>query len=303
MNQPTSPDSLGFLRFRDQVDLGSLGLCYNRHRSTITTARTDINGDSSIRIYRFQTNFGDRQFTVGITKEIISNQSNHSLTYPLSHQPLSLDLLLKEVPQGHGIGSELGDTLTQLLNGHGLLVEVEAESGLVVEVLALGDVQTGGTGGVELLGHGGGRVVQLLQQVGRDGQVVAASQLGDLASVAEGGTHDDGLVAVLLVVVVDGLDGLDTGVLLGGVVALVGVLVPVKDTTHEGGDQEGTGLGGGDGLDDREHQGQVAVDLVLRLQNVGGLDTLPGGGDLDQDAVLGDTLLLVQLETRGVSIS
>jgi hypothetical protein len=34
---------------------------------------------------------------------------------------------------------------------------------------------------------------------------------------------------------------------------------------------------------------------VLRLQDVSGLDTLPGGGDLDENAVLGDTSLLVQL--------
>ena len=101
---------------------------------------------------------------------------------------------------------------------------------------------------------------------------------------------------MLLVVVEDGLDGLDTGVLLGSVVALVGSLVPVEDTADEGGDQEGTGLGGGDGLDEGEHQGEVAVDAVLGLQDVGGLDTLVGGGNLDQDAVLGDTVLLVQLK-------
>jgi hypothetical protein len=35
---------------------------------------------------------------------------------------------------------------------------------------------------------------------------------------------------------------------------------------------------------------------VLRLQDVSGLDTLPGGGDLDENAVLGDTSLLVQLD-------
>jgi hypothetical protein len=34
---------------------------------------------------------------------------------------------------------------------------------------------------------------------------------------------------------------------------------------------------------------------VLRLEDVGGLDTLVGGGNLDQDAVLGDADLLVQL--------
>ena len=48
--------------------------------------------------------------------------------------------------------------------------------------------------------------------------------------VPEGSTHDDGLVAVLLVVVEDLLDGLNTRVLLVGVVwsGLV-LLVPVKD--------------------------------------------------------------------------
>lgn len=97
----------------------------------------------------------------------------------------------------------------------------------------------------------------------RDGQVVAAGQLGDLTGVPERGTHDDGLVAVLLVVVVDVLHRLDTGVLLRGVVLLGGVLVPVQDAADEGGDEEGPGLGGGDGLDDGEHEGQVAVDAVL----------------------------------------
>jgi hypothetical protein len=128
-----------------------------------------------------------------------------------------------------------------------------------------------------------------------DGQVVATSQLSDLTAVTERGTHDDGLVAVLLVVVVDGLDGLDTGVLLRGVVALVSGLVPIQDTADEGGDEESTGLSSSNGLDEREHEGQVAVDAVLRLQDVSGLDTLPGGGDLDENAVLGDTSLLVQL--------
>lgn len=172
----------------------------------------------------------------------------------------------------------------------------------MLEVAALGDVQGSSSGGVELLGDGGGGVVQVLQQVGGDGQVVAAGQLGDLAGVAEGGAHDDGLVAVLLVVVEDGLDRLDTGVLLGGVVALVGGLVPVENAAHEGGDQEGAGLGGGDGLDQGEEEGQVAVDAVLGLQDVGGLDTLPGRGHLDEDTVLGDAVVGVQLKEKKRSL-
>ena len=130
----------------------------------------------------------------------------------------------------------------------------------------------------------------------RDGQVVNAGKLGDLANVSEGSAHDDGLVAELLVVVKDGLDGLDTGVVLLG-----GGLVPVKDTTNEGGDEESASLGGSNGLDGGEEESEVAVDVVVALQNLGGLDTLPRRGDLDQDTVLGDTLLLVQLKRGHVS--
>jgi hypothetical protein len=37
---------------------------------------------------------------------------------------------------------------------------------------------------------------------------------------------------------------------------------------------------------------------MLLLQDLGGLDTLPGGGDLDQDAVFGDADGLVELENK-----
>lgn len=129
----------------------------------------------------------------------------------------------------------------------------------------------------------------------RDGEIIASSELSDLASVTERGSHDNGLVAKLLVVLVDCLDGGDTGVGILGVLLLLGGLVPVEDTADEGRDEEGAGLGGTDGLGEREEEGQVAVDAVVALEDLGGLDTLPGGGDLDQDAVLGDALLLVQL--------
>jgi hypothetical protein len=135
----------------------------------------------------------------------------------------------------------------------------------------------------------------------RDGQVVTASQLCDLTGVTEGSSHDDGLVVILLVVVENALNGLDTGILLGAEVALVRSLVPVQDTADEGGDEESTGLSSSNGLDKGEHEGQVAVDAVLRLQDVGGLDTLPGGGDLDKDTVLGDALLLVELRESAMS--
>ena len=45
-----------------------------------------------------------------------------------------LELLLEDILEGDGVSSELADTLAELVNGHGVLVEVEAEEGLVVEV-------------------------------------------------------------------------------------------------------------------------------------------------------------------------
>lgn len=128
-----------------------------------------------------------------------------------------------------------------------------------------------------------------------NGEVVAASELGDLADGAERGAHDDGLVAVLLVVVEDVADRLNTGVLLLGVLLLGGSLVPVKDAANKGRNEVGVRLSSGDGLDKREHEGQVGVDAVVPLQDLGGLDTLPCRRNLDENALLANSLLLVQL--------
>jgi hypothetical protein len=83
---------------------------------------------------------------------------------------------------------------------------------------------------VQLLRHRLRRVLQLLKERRADREEVDTGKGLDLADVAERGTHDDGLVAVLLVVVEDALDGLDTGVLLANVVrAGLVLLVPVED--------------------------------------------------------------------------
>ncbi len=139
-------------------------------------------------------------------------------------------------------------------------------------------------------------VLKLLKEVWCDGEVIAASELSDLTDGTERGAHNNGLVAKLFVVVVDGLDGRNTWVLLLGILLLGRGLVPIKNATDEWGNEEGVGLGAGDGLDWREHQGQVAVDAVLFLQDAHGLDTLPGGGDLDQDTIFGDADGLVELD-------
>lgn len=79
---------------------------------------------------------------------------------------LSLDLGLEEILQSHSIGGELGDTFAELLDGHGLFVEVESEESLVLEVGALRDVEGSSSGGVEFLGDGGGGVQEILEEIG-----------------------------------------------------------------------------------------------------------------------------------------
>lgn len=227
---------------------------------------------------------------------------------------LCLKLLPEDRLQSFRIGSELADALAELVDSHRLFVEIEAEERLIVKVLLLLNVERGGCRSIELLGNIFLAVVQLLkerrlrlcqqmtlasqtQSTYSNGEVVAASELSNLALVTEACTHDDGLVAVFLVVVEDAAHTLDTGVLLSRVLLLVLGLVPVENTANEGRDQESASLGGCDSLGQGKEESQVAVDAVLRLQCVGGPDAFVGGGDLDQHTRLVDALLLVQLQT------
>lgn len=192
--------------------------------------------------------------------------------------------------------SKLANTIAELLGGHLVLVEVEAELRLVIDEGELLQIQILRALGRKLLGDLSLGVVELLEEARGDGEVVATAQLGDLANVAERRAHDDGVVAELLVVVEDVLNGLDTGVLVGSVGLAGGRLVPIHDAAHEGGDEESTGLSGGDGLHLREHEGEVGVDTVLALELAGRLDTLPSGGNLDQDTALIDAEGLVEVD-------
>jgi hypothetical protein len=130
-------------------------------------------------------------------------------------------------------------------------------------------------------------------RVGRQLQSPEDSKVGTY--VTEGGPHNDRVVSVLLVVVVDLGDTDNTGV-GGTVVVAVGLvlLVPVEDPSDEGGDEGDASLGAGNGLGEAEQEREVAVDARLGLELARSLDTLPGGSDLDQDPVLGDADLLVE---------
>ncbi len=52
-------------------------------------------------------------------------------------------------------------------------------------------------------------------------------------------------------------------------------------------------FGAGDGLMHTKQQRHVAVDAFL-LQDLGGADAFPGGGELDEDALAGDAGLIVE---------
>ena len=65
---------------------------------------------------------------------------------------LCLDLLAQDVLESDGVSSKLGDALTELLDGHLVLVEVEAELSLVVDVGLLLKVELASILGDELLG-------------------------------------------------------------------------------------------------------------------------------------------------------
>ena len=118
---------------------------------------------------------------------------------------------------------------------------------------------------------------------------------------------------MLLVVVEDLLHRHDTRVLITSVrrAGLV-LLVPVEDLQYdlassslpykcaityaadEGGDEGNAGLSASNGLREAEKKGEVAVDAVVTLELARSLDTLPGGRDLDEDALLLDTNGLVE---------
>lgn len=96
-----------------------------------------------------------------------------------------------------------------------------------------------------------------------NGQVIAASEFRDLTDIAERRTHDNGLVAVFLIVVIDALHRFHTRVLFRAEVPFVCRFVPVQDASHEGGNKKGPCFGPSDGLNEGKHESQVAIDAVL----------------------------------------
>ena len=83
------------------------------------------------------------------------------------------------------------------------------------------------------------------------------------------------------------------------------VLIVTSGTyaAHERRDERDACLGARNSLTKAKEQGQVAVNPVITLELARSLDTLPGGRDLDQDALLLDPDRLVERdELLGLSL-
>lgn len=84
-------------------------------------------------------------------------------------------------------------------------------------------------------------------------------------------------------------------------------LVPIHDTANEGWNQGAPCLGTCDRLSNGEDECQVAGNTLL-LQDLGGLDSFPSCGNLDEDAGLVNASFLVQvndlscLGNRGIGV-
>jgi hypothetical protein len=128
----------------------------------------------------------------------------------------------------------------ELVESHSVLEHGPSELGLVIEVRDLLHLLAVRLGSIELLGDGLGRVLELFEELGGDGEVITSGQLGDFTNVSERSSHDDGLVSVLLVVAAVSLcpegsllenllDRLNSRVGLSSVLLSSGLLVPVED--------------------------------------------------------------------------
>ena len=125
----------------------------------------------------------------------------------------------------------------------------------LLELLGLGRL------GRQLAGERALGLLQLVEQLGCDGQEVAARQFGDLADIAEARAHDLGAIVKLLEVIIDLNHRVHAGI-VGGRDALDAAIleIPVVDPADEWRDEGDAGLGTRHGLGKAKEQRQVAVD-------------------------------------------
>lgn len=62
---------------------------------------------------------------------------------------------------------------------------------------------------------------------------------------------------------------------MGCELLLHGCFVPIHDSTDKGRDEESAGFGGGNGLNEGEHEREITVDAILGLEDMRGFDAFP----------------------------
>lgn len=191
------------------------------------------------------------------------------------------------------VGGKFTDAVSEFVGCHGVFVQEPAE-GFFIDMDAV-DWLFGRPLGGQPAFDGGLGVLEFFQEIGADGEEVAAGQFEDFAHVAETRAHDLGLVTEFFVVGVNLVDRLDAGVFRADEVFAGGGLVVIKDSSDEGGNESHAVVSAGDGLSEGEHEGEVAVDAFL-LQDPGSLGAFPGRSDFDEDAFAREAFLFVKAD-------
>src|SRR5215469_1273995 len=215
---------------------------------------------------------------------------------PHGHLVASADLLrhLREckVFQVAGVTVELADALRQLFGGHGVLVVHPTKCFFVeVQPLFLASLRRDR---IEFTLEYPCGLFQLFEQLGTDREQIRSSEVHDLIHIAKAGPHHLRLIAEFFVVIVNACDGSDARILIRrnlGTAMLF--LIPIVDAANEGRNQRYFGFGARDRLGEAEQKRQIAVDAFF-LENLSCPNTLPGAGDLDENAFACHALLIIQ---------
>mmetsp|Transcript_20753 Transcript_20753/g.45062 ORF Transcript_20753/g.45062 Transcript_20753/m.45062 type:complete len:390 (-) Transcript_20753:165-1334(-) len=207
---------------------------------------------------------------------------------------LCVDFVLHNLLKLDNVLRKASDSLSNLLRCHGILIHHPPES--VLRHLNFGNVHRLGLLGVKLKRKASLSARELIEKWWGNGQTVTSSQLSDFVGVTERSTHDNGIMAMFFVVVVDGSHRHYTRIFRSSIsLHALRLLVPIHDTSNKGRDERASSFGTRDSLRNREDERQVASNTKL-LQHFGSLNTLPRSRDLNENALLLDAYLLVHFD-------
>ena len=184
------------------------------------------------------------------------------------------------------------DSSREQVSRHLALVHLVPETFLAcVDVL---NVEFGGLFFVESERDLSLTLLHLVEQSRGNCQSVDSAKVLDLVSVPERSPHNDGLDVVGAIVVENVCNEDHSGVLERVLISLSELLlVPVQDSSDEGGNQEKFAVCTSHCLDKMENQSHVDLNVAFG-QDFCCFDSFPGGGNFNQNSVRADSSLLVK---------